>query len=86
LHKFAVIKLFILIGLLRFAGAATGGVQTFASHTSEADDTELFPIYEHGKVGYINHRGRIVIEPQFDSEGYFRNGLASQTIRPYTPG
>ena len=32
----------------------------------------MFPIYERGKIGYIDRIGEIVIEPQLDSESYFR--------------
>jgi hypothetical protein len=132
-----MIKLVILISLLMFACAEAGGGRTAGAHASaQADETELFPIYVRGKVGYIDRTGRIaieprfdlghgefrgsfaernffsvglaavaecrdsnrrckfgfidgsgkfVVEPQFDAEGYFRNGLASQTIRPYLP-
>ena len=37
------------------------------------------------KFGFIDRAGRLVVAPQFDSYGYFRNGLARQTTRPYSP-
>jgi hypothetical protein len=40
----------------------------------------LFPILLNGKWGYINANGDVVIEPQFDSAGEFREGLAVVTF------
>ena len=66
---------------MMFAGAAAGGVRTFAAPVSEADETELFPIYERGKVGYIDRTGRIVIEPRFDLGcGEFRGSFADKNF------
>ncbi|HEV2801935.1 MAG TPA: WG repeat-containing protein [Pyrinomonadaceae bacterium] len=61
-----MVKLFILISLMMFAGAAFAAGRTFPAPATEEDETELFPIYERGKVGYIDRTGKIVIEPRFD--------------------
>jgi len=38
--------------------------------------TELFPIIQYGKVGYIDKSGKIAIPPQFANGGGFSDGLA----------
>jgi hypothetical protein len=35
-----------------------------------------FPVVSDQKFGYMNSNGRVVIEPQYDEVGVFRNGLA----------
>ena len=39
-------------------------------------DTDLFPVKSGDKWGYIDHKGKYVINPQFDAAELFRNGLA----------
>jgi len=46
---------------------------------------ELFPISQGGKMGYINRKGEVVIQPQFAptwilSGGYFSEGLAAACV------
>lgn len=43
---------------------------------STKDTPKLFPISQNDKVGYINRKGEIVIQPQFAYAGYFSEGLA----------
>ena len=40
----------------------------------------LFPIEVHGKWGYIDNTGKVVIEPKFDSADIFSEGLAFVNI------
>ncbi|NJL42748.1 MAG: WG repeat-containing protein, partial [Pseudanabaena sp. SU_2_4] len=43
--------------------------------------TRLFPIYENGKIGFIDRTGRITIEPRFDEIFVgFSEGLAPVRI------
>lgn len=37
---------------------------------------KLYPVYENNKWGYIDYNGKTVIKPQFNSAGYFSEGLA----------
>lgn len=42
---------------------------------------ELFPIIQNGKLGYINRKGEVVIQPQFSSRiHFFSEGLAAVCI------
>src|SRR5690349_1463001 len=38
--------------------------------------SEIFPVLENDKYGYINASGQLVIRPQFDRAGQFSDGLA----------
>jgi hypothetical protein len=40
------------------------------------ESNSLFPIIVKGKWGFINQKGEITIEPQFDGAGKFKDGLA----------
>ena len=42
------------------------------------DLIRLWPVEVNGKWGYIDDRGKIVIEPQFDSAGSFREGALAR--------
>src|SRR5215472_5688181 len=47
-----------------------------------AKDTDpLFPIVEHGKWGYIDKTGKVVIKPEFYYAGPFKEGMAR--IQPF---
>ncbi len=43
-------------------------------------DEILFPIYENNRIGFINNKGRLVIEPKFRSAGNFSEGLAAARV------
>lgn len=47
----------------------------FLFNSSEVDNS-LLPVRYGEKWGYINQKGKVVINPQFDDAGFFRNGLA----------
>ncbi len=40
------------------------------------EEQALFPVSKNGKYGFINKKGKIVIEPKFDYAWKFREGLA----------
>ena len=42
--------------------------------------TELFPVKQNGKYGYMDRTGKIVMNPQFGEAGYFSEGLACVSI------
>ena len=45
------------------------------------DTPELFPIGQNRKVGYMNRKGEVVIQPQFSGEArFFSEGLAAACI------
>lgn len=43
---------------------------------SLANDTNLLPVCVSGRYGYINHAGKMVIQPQFKNASEFSEGLA----------
>ncbi len=49
-------------------------VASLSSQTEES--VKLFPVFVKGKYGYINSKGEMVIQPQFDRANKFNNGLA----------
>jgi hypothetical protein len=52
-----------------------------------AEETGLYTIYREGdKYGYIDHTGRIAIEPLFDGAYDFSEGLAAVTVDEITRG
>jgi hypothetical protein len=53
---------------------------------AEGDDSEpLFPAYDHGKYGYINQAGTLVIPPQFTWASRFSEGFACVGAAPGGP-
>jgi hypothetical protein len=46
-------------------------------HPSNLQHEGLFLIVVHEKYGYINHDGKVVIEPRFDEASDFSDGLAA---------
>jgi hypothetical protein len=65
----------------RILSLATDQVAPRAAATptaaAEGSDAKLFPVsLEGGKWGYIDNRGKAVIEPRFDFAGEFSEGLA----------
>jgi hypothetical protein len=40
------------------------------------EEVKLFPIVKGGKWGYMDEKGKVVIEPQYDGAGDFSEGLA----------
>jgi hypothetical protein len=66
-----VLKLFTSLVLLACIAPVVIGQKS-----SNADCNALFPIKgENGKMGYINHKGEIVIKPQFVSALDFNEGV-----------
>lgn len=45
--------------------------------SSEVNEVELLPVLLKGEWGYVDHNGRIRIEPDFRSAGEFSEGLAA---------
>ncbi len=41
------------------------------------DDRRLFPILQNGKWGYIDHVGKVVVNPRFDFADRFSEGMAA---------
>ena len=62
--KASKILLFIVVLLMTLSSFAQG------------EDLKPFKSDENGKWGFINSKGEIVIEPQFESAKPFREGLA----------
>jgi WG repeat protein len=55
-----------------------------ADAQSPAKDTDpLFPVVEHGKWGYIDKTGKIVIKPEYVEAGFFKEGMAR--VQPFHP-
>jgi hypothetical protein len=48
-----------------------------AQQKDTKESSGLFPIIQNGKVGYINKKGEIVINPQFDLAFPFSEGMAA---------
>lgn len=47
------------------------------STPASSDNENLFPVKRNGKLGFIDKTGRVVIQPQWDSDrSWFRDGLA----------
>src|SRR5690242_20046420 len=44
------------------------------------DDAVLIRVFVHGKAGFIDLQGKVVIEPTFKEAGTFNNGLAAVYI------
>lgn len=65
LMMFAVLSAFLLSSCSSLP-AVLGGKET----------PELFPIRQNGKVGYINLKGEVVIQPHFQIAFFFSEGLA----------
>lgn len=63
--------LMMLLCLCSCSGPGTGNAAL-----SENTDEVLLPFEADGKWGYINTRGKIVIEPAYAYAGYFSEGLA----------
>ena len=59
--------------LLVVAGSACGGD---TNDVAGASPVKLFPIVKEGKWGYMDEKGKVVIEPQYDGAGDFSEGLA----------
>lgn len=60
--------------------AAIIGILLIAIVAQSADSLQLSPVHIAGKWGYINHEGKVVVEPQFDFAYNFREGLARVVI------
>ena len=56
---------------------------TFLIATNNCFPQSLFKIYEHGKIGFIDSTGRIVIKPKFAATGEFSEGLAPVRLKGY---
>src|SRR5579885_1061207 len=44
-------------------------------HAQDESAIELYPIVKHGKWGYIDKTGKVVIKPQFKAAEQFSDGL-----------
>jgi hypothetical protein len=60
---------FLSMAIIVLTAASCGG-------GSSAGDVNLFPVKIGDSYGYINRKGEIVINPQFDQATLFRNGVA----------
>lgn len=47
---------------------------------NESAPERLYPIFKKSKIGFIDNRGRVAIEPQFDSADDFSKGLAAVKV------
>jgi hypothetical protein len=59
---------FLSLAIIVLIAASCGG-------GSSAGDVELFPVEIGDSYGYINRKGEIVINPQFDQATLFRSGV-----------
>src|SRR5438093_8451108 len=66
-----IAALFICLG----AFAVFSGAQS-----PQKERADLFPVLLDEKWGYINRRGDVVIKPQFDSAGEFKDELAAASV------
>lgn len=53
----------------------------FGQETNESPNELLLPISRNGKFGYIDTKGKIIIEPKFDTARNFSEGSAAIGIR-----
>ncbi len=73
----------LFIGILLIGMTGCGNQkEKSSSENSESDNSTLYPIYtgslyEDAKWGYVNTKGEVVIEPQYDSAYGFYEGLAA---------
>lgn len=51
-------------------------------HSTAKDPDPLFPILEHGKWGYMDRTGKMVISPEYYDAAPFKEGLAR--IQPWS--
>lgn len=70
----AIARVLALSASLSICAAALPGQHNMIPHRT------LFPIREDGKVGYIDSTGRVVIEPRFDTDLPFSEGLAAVRV------
>lgn len=75
----------VLVVLCGLAVLATGWMQT--GRCEEAADVDrstvmLFPIVREGKWGYMDEKGKVVIEPKYDLAFDFSEGLACVAVGP----
>ncbi len=80
MKRFIQTPVFTLL-LLALASTVFAGCDFLGDLTSEDGDESndgilLFPVRIEGQWGFIDHNGRIRIEPDFDSGDYFSEGLA----------
>lgn len=66
----------LLGALLVIPGCDFLGDLTSEDGPSVSDGIRLFPVRIDGEWGYINHNGRIMVEPEFNSAETFAEGLA----------
>lgn len=65
------------ISVIGFLALFLGGLLV---SLSQADQKVLFPVNQQGKFGYIDQKGRVVIEPIYDWAFGFSEGLALVNI------
>lgn len=53
-------------------------ISTFAQ--TKVDLVKLFPVFFNGKYGYINAKGKMIIQPRFVKANKFHDGLALVTV------
>lgn len=53
-------------------------ILTFAQ--TKDDPVKLFPVFVNGKYGYINAKGKMIIQPRFVMANKFHDGLALVTV------
>ena len=73
-----IIVITLILGLCTYYGCEKTGDLIPAK--KKEDKSGLFPIVQDKKWGYINNKGEIKINPQFDNGGEFSEGLAAVVI------
>jgi hypothetical protein len=81
-RSLVVLSLFLLLFLSIFPNSISYRLANPSLEQNErASQNKLFPIQQNGKWGYCDKTGAIVIRPQFELAGEFREGLAPVGVK-----
>lgn len=58
-----------------FALAAAGAQRSPGGAEASGEGGRLYPVHVNGKWGYVDRTGKIVIEPRYDNEAFFSDGV-----------